>query len=136
MRSTRVFVAFVTFAGAMIMGFSVAGVRAQIGKPSPGGPQIVQVIGCLEQTSDGAWIVSRAGEPVPSKSTGTSAAGLKEADGQPLGTERFRLIGLSVFTPETQKGHKVEVKGMLIKDSKESRVNVTSLQTANTTCSK
>lgn len=128
---------FALFAGTMTMGSALAGEPFQsIGKPQPGGPQIVQVIGCLDQAADGAWSLSKATEPVPSDTPGTSETSIKESGGKPLGKTRFRLIGVSLFAPETRKGQKVEVKGILIKDAKESRVNVTSLQTANATCTK
>ena len=134
MSRTHLFAVSAVIADLLVMGPSVA--AGQIGKATPGGPSIVQVIGCLEQASDKSWFVNKAGAAAPSQSTGTSAASLKEAETKPLGKERFRLIGLSVFSPEAQKGHKVEVKGILIKDAKENRVNVTSIQTASDTCTK
>jgi hypothetical protein len=38
--------------------------------------------------------------------------------------------------PEQHKGHKVLVKGLLIKDASGQRVNVTSLTTVGDTCGK
>ena len=132
---TRTLLAFSMLSITMVLGGSRPGESFQaIGKPQPGGPQIVQVIGCLEQAADGAWSLSKATEPVSSDSPGTTEASIKESDTKALGKARFRLIGTSLFAPETRKGQKVEVKGILIKDAKESRVNVTSLQTANATC--
>ena len=122
---------------AMLIGDrAVARLSAQIGKPTPGGLEIVRVIGCLKQPGGETWVLTSATAPIPSASTGTSATSLREAEGTLLGTKRFRLIGISAFVPESQKGHKVEVKGILIKDVKESRVNVTSLQTVTTTCTR
>jgi hypothetical protein len=63
---------------------------------------------------------------------------LKEADALPLGKDRLRLIGLSVFMADVErsKGHKVEVKGVMIHDPKDRRVNVTSIQSVNASCAK
>ena len=98
--------------------------------------EIIEVIGCLEEAPASTWIVTSATEPVVSKSPATTATALKAAEAKPLGKERYRLIGTSIFSPESHKGHKVAVKGLLIKDAKESRINITSLQTVAPTCAK
>lgn len=116
-----------------VLSVASSALSAQIGKPMPGGPALVQVVGCVEQRSDAWWLV-RATEPVPTQTPWTSEASIKESGTKPLGSQQFRLIGVSEFNRAVPKGHKVEVKGMLIKDAKESRVNVTSLQSASTTC--
>lgn len=134
MRTSYGTIAFITLAVALIGGGSAAG--QTIGtRQKPGDPMLVRVVGCLEQTANG-WVLTRATKPAEDKSPGSSPASLKEAGTMALGTQRIRLIGLSVFTPEAQKGHKLEVKGILIQDPKDLRVNVTSLQTASTTCGK
>ena len=134
MRITLLLVVEAMLAVTIMAERSPAAEPQAIGKPQPGGPMIVQVIGCLEQAADGAWILNKATEAVASETPGTSEASIKEAGAKALGKQRFRLIGTSLFAPDTRKGNKVEVKGVLIKDAKESRVNVTSLQTADTTC--
>ena len=59
---------------------------------------------------------------------------LKAAAAKPLGNQRYQLLGIGVFNPSSRKGQKVAVKGVLIKDANESRLNVTSLQTVAATC--
>jgi hypothetical protein len=64
---------------------------------------------------------------------------VKLAEGRGLGSQQLRLIGMVEMHPEQHKGHKVLVKGLLIKDASGQRVNVTSLATVSTvgdTCGK
>lgn len=112
---------------------SAAAPSAQIGKPMPGGPTLVLVVGCVEKRSDTWWLI-KSTEPAPTPNPWSSEASVKESGAKPLGTAQFRLIGVSGFNLTNEAGHKVEVKGMLIKDVQESRLNVTSLQSASTTC--
>ena len=137
MRSTHLWGAFIL--AALVGAIPIAAADAQtIGtRQKPGDPELVRVVGCLEQAGKD-WRLNRAAAPVESKSPASSAASLKEAETMPLGTERIRLIGLSVFMADVEmaKGHKVEVKGILIHDPKDRRVNVTSIQSVSTTCAK
>ena len=95
---------------------------------------IVEVVGCLSDAPNDIWIVTSGGEPIVSKVPFTNAQSAAQAAARPLGTRQYRLIGVRPFQPATRKGHKVVVKGVLIKDRDEDRINVTSLQTASETC--
>jgi hypothetical protein len=94
------------------------------------------VVGCLNenQTRSGAWVLTHAGEPVVSKTQGTSSAAVAEAAAKPLGSQQDELLGVDVFNPASQKEKKVAAKGVLIKDGALNRLNVTSLQTVAATC--
>jgi mono/diheme cytochrome c family protein len=94
---------------------------------------IAEVVGCLEQSPSRTWILTNASDPIVSKTQETSSADLKAA-AKPLGNQRYQLLGVSVFNPSSHKGEKVAVKGILIKDTKESRLNVTSLQMVAASC--
>jgi Copper type II ascorbate-dependent monooxygenase, C-terminal domain len=89
--------------------------------------EIGEVVGCLEETSHGNWLLTHAGEPTLSESQATSSVDLKAADLRPLGSRQHPLLGVSVFKPLSHEGQKVVVKGVLIKDIEETRINVTSL---------
>ena len=95
---------------------------------------IVEVVGCLEQNSSKTWILTNASDPRVSETQATSAAELKAAAARPLGNQQNQLVGISVFNPSSRKGQKVAVKGVLIKDANERRLNVTSLQTLDASC--
>jgi hypothetical protein len=94
---------------------------------------LAEVVGCLEQGPSGTWGLTNASDPVVSKTQATSLLALKAAD-KPLGNRRYQLLGVSVFNPSVHKGEKMAVKGVLIKDAKESPLNVTSLQMVAATC--
>jgi hypothetical protein len=95
---------------------------------------VVEVLGCLEQGPSDTWTLTHASEPVASKTQTTSSAAVKAAADKPLGNLRSLLLGADAFHPSSARGQKVDVKGMLIKTGGESRINVTSLQTAGSGC--
>jgi hypothetical protein len=99
---------------------------------------IAEAVGCLEQGLEqglsGRWMLTHASDPVVSKTQSTSLADLKAAAGKPLGDQSDELLGVSPFDPSSNKGGKVEVKGVLIKDAKQARFNVTSLQMIAVAC--
>jgi hypothetical protein len=96
--------------------------------------EIAEIAGCLERGPSPGWILTSASDPVASKIQATSSVALKAAATNPLGKKRYQLLGVSVFNPSGHKGQKVAVKGVLIKDAGEIRVNVTSLQMLAPTC--
>src|SRR5580658_3009251 len=98
-----------------------------------------EVVGCLEQNTSGTWMLSNGSDPVLAKIQATSSADLKAAAATPPGKQRYQLLGVDVFNPSSQNGHRVAVKGVLInaresRDAKGNRINLTSLQTVATTC--
>jgi mono/diheme cytochrome c family protein len=95
---------------------------------------VVEVVGCLKQSHSSTWMLTRAGDPIVSASRSTSSVELKAAAGKPLGNQQYQLLGVSVFNPSTSKTEKVAVKGVLLKDSGTTRLNVTSLQTVGAGC--
>ena len=72
--------------------------------------------------------------PAVSKLPNTTTAAVKEAVSKPLGSRRYPSLGTAPFAPETHKGEKVVVKGVLIEAPKNDRLNVTSLQTTGASC--
>jgi hypothetical protein len=104
------------------------------GKTNQGDPQLVQVVGCLEQSESGGWLLLHSSDPVASKTQSTSMAELKQDAAKPLGKQQFQLLGVSVFNPSSHKEEKMAVKGVLIHDANVSRINVTSQQTITSTC--
>jgi hypothetical protein len=95
---------------------------------------IVELYGCLTQSAAGRWILNHASEPLVSKTQATTSAALRMAEGRPLSSRQYQLLGVSAFGPAGRKGQKVAVKGVLIKHDNESRINVTSLQTVAAIC--
>lgn len=95
---------------------------------------IVETVGCLEQSPTGEWGLIHAGNPVVSNTEGTSSAALAADAAKPPGNGRYRLLGARFFNPASRNAQKVAVKGVLIKGAGESRINVTSLETLTPAC--
>lgn len=111
------------------------GTGAELTGP-PQGPNalpIVEVVGCLAQ-SGSSWTMTNATEPTRAAAGWSRPEEVKAAETKPLGSLQLPLIGLVELSPADHKGHKVVVKGLLIKDAAGNRLNVTSLMTATTAC--
>ena len=95
---------------------------------------LVQVIGCLTDAPENAWMLTDASEPVRTKNPQPSKDDeLKNSERIELGVLNFRLINVYP-APDSNKGHKVEAKGLLIRDPKGDRINVTSVQSLAPAC--
>ena len=98
---------------------------------------LVQVLGCLTQTADGHWVLSNSTEPGATKDETPTPAGLKEAQARPLGTQTFELVSVTrAFQAESHKGHRMEARGLLYRDSSYAQLNLTSLQLVEPSCGK
>jgi hypothetical protein len=117
--------------------FAVAGTLHAQGRGTARSDQtpIVEAVGCLSQMGSN-WILTDATEAAISTTTFTTPEAVKAAAEKPLGTQQYRLLGTSPFSPDRHKGHKMAIKGLLIKGDSESRINVTSLQMLAETCAK
>jgi hypothetical protein len=116
---------------------AVAGAYAQSRPSEPKSDQapVVEVVGCLSQTG-ADWILAKASEPAVASTSFTTPEEVKAAAEKPLGTQQYRLIGASPFSPERHKGHKMVVKGLLTKSGGDPRINLTSFQMLTETCAK
>ena len=95
-----------------------------------------EVIGCLERSPAGNWLLTNANAPILSETQATTSLALKTAQALPLGSQRYQLLGISFFKPSAHQHEKVAVKGIVIRDSKGARINLTSLQMLASTCGK
>jgi len=97
--------------------------------------EVVRVTGCLRRTAD-AWTLSGATDPVViTRATATAppatAATAAEAT---VGSNEFKLIGIEEFDLASRKDRLVAVKGLLIKATPTSRLNITSVTTVADSC--
>jgi hypothetical protein len=100
--------------------------------PVPGKIEIVSVTGCLTEATPNNWTLIRATDPVPS---GANAPAPKEIPATPpAGTNAFRLIGVSEFNLPAHRDHTVIIKGLFIKATPMSRVNMTSVTMVSSSC--
>ncbi|HEV3331034.1 MAG TPA: cytochrome c [Bryobacteraceae bacterium] len=106
-------------------------------KPLPSSSQ-VEVVGCLTEDSGNGWFLTKAREPIRTLNPWEmSAAELKDAKALPLGDQLFRLENLSEvagFQPDFMAGNKVDAKGILVRQPKNERINVSSLRAVAATC--
>ena len=109
--------------------------QAPASEPKPDQSPIVEAVGCLSQAGTD-WILGSASETVPARTPFTTPDAMKAAAEKPLGSQRYRLLGTSPFSPDRHKGHKMVVRGLLIKSGTETRINVTSFQMLAETCAK
>ena len=94
---------------------------------------IVSVTGCLKETAPNAWTLANATDPVPSSANAPPAAEVPKT-APPPGRNQFRLIGVSEFNLPQHRDHTVILKGLLIKATSVSRLNITSVTTVVTSC--
>jgi hypothetical protein len=94
----------------------------------------VEVIGCLSEAPDKRLVLSKATNPLKSGTSATTVEALKAAETKPLGTGRYVLIGAGGWNPSSHTGARVAVRGLVIKDASESRVNVASFNKVADTC--
>jgi hypothetical protein len=95
---------------------------------------LVQVVGCLAQGQNNAWVLTNTTEPVATKQEEPTPANLKDAEGKALGAQTFQLVSVGSFKPDSHKGQKMEARGLLYRDSSDARLNLTSLQTLGQSC--
>jgi hypothetical protein len=94
--------------------------------------EIVSVTGCLKETAPNTWTLTTATDPVPSNANAPPAKDIPSTP--PAGKHEFRLIGVSEFNLPAHRDHTVVVKGLFIKATPVSRLNVTSVTMATATC--
>jgi mono/diheme cytochrome c family protein len=106
-------------------------------KPVPNSA-LVLVVGCLAQGTDNAWMLTRASEPIRSKTEDANAGELKASEAKALGANTFWLANFdyigSDFSPAPHKGHKVQAKGFLVRQPNRERINLTAFDSINATC--
>jgi hypothetical protein len=95
---------------------------------------LVQVVGCLTQGPDRAWILTSATAPQVTRSETSDAAAIKDAAARPLGSAQVRLVGTGHFKPEAAAGQRVEARGLLNKGSDDARLDLLSLQPVSASC--
>ena len=95
---------------------------------------LVQVVGCLSQGANNAWTLTKTSEPVVTRDEEATATTLRTAEAKALGSETFTLVSVMPFKPETHAGQKMEARGLLYRDEKDARLNLTSLATVKSSC--
>ena len=103
----------------------------QAGQASPT-IDIVSVTGCLKEAPLNTWTLTAATEPVPSSANAPAAKELPAKP--PEGRNTFRLIGVTEFNLPAYRDHTVVIKGLFIKATPVSRLNMTSVTAVSPAC--
>jgi mono/diheme cytochrome c family protein len=102
-------------------------------KPLPNNSAVL-VVGCLAAGPNNSWLLNNTSDPVRTRKVdATNADELKNSAAVALGTQTFRLQN----TPDnlgTFAGHKLQVKGVLLRQAANDRINVTLLETLAASC--
>jgi hypothetical protein len=101
--------------------------------PTPQKIDIVSVTGCLKETGPNTWTLANATDPIPSSANAPPAAEVPKT-APPAGKNQFRLIGVLEFNLPQHRDHTVIMKGLLIKATPVSRLNITSVTTVVPSC--
>ena len=100
--------------------------------PATNKVEIVSVTGCLREQGAGNWMLVAATDPVPSAANQAPAADLPKTP--PAGKNTFRLLGVGEFNLGQHRDRTMVIRGLLIKASPVSRINMTSSAEAVTSC--
>ena len=108
-------------------------------KPLPTSAQ-VEVVGCLTLDSGNGWFLTHASEPVRTLDPyEISAVEAQQARAKPLGDQLFRLANVTEvagFDPDAWPGNKVDGKGILVRQPKNERINVSALEVVSEGCAR
>ena len=103
-------------------------------KPLPpvGDFSYVEVVGCLTRGPERTWLLTRSSAP-------TAAAASSSSDGQAgsgvaLGNGTLRLVDAMAYSPDAHNGHKMYVRGLLIKLPDEQRMTISTFEMVSPTC--
>ncbi len=115
------------------IGLVLGAAALAVAQPASKKVDIVSITGCLREQSPGTWMLVAASEPVPSIANAPPKEEIPTT--APAGKLSFRLIGVGEFNLPTMKDKTTVVRGLLIKDTPTSRINVTSVVEALPVCS-
>ena len=93
---------------------------------------IVSVTGCLKEAAPNSWNLTSATDPVVSNANAPAAKDIPQTP--PAGKNEFKLIGVSEFNLPAHRDRTVIIKGLFIKGTPISRVNMTSVTDVAPSC--
>ncbi len=106
-------------------------------RPLPNGA-LVRVAGCLTKRGQD-WVVTRANDPIRTATPDASNADeLSDSTSQSAGVQLFFVSNLGYLGPDfdvsAHTNHRMQVKGFLVKQPGNFRINVTSLEMISESC--
>jgi mono/diheme cytochrome c family protein len=112
-------------------------VRVLPGRPKPapavGDFSYVEVVGCLTPGPARTWTLTQASAPIAAAPS-DAAASAHNAAATPLGSETLRLLDAIAYAPDAHRGHKMYVRGLLVKLAGEQRMTISAIEMVSPTC--
>ena len=102
---------------------------------------VVLVVGCMQKLGADTWTLVNTTEPVRTRIADVATSDELKADqSKAPGTLTFRLQNLAYlgpnFGPEKYEGHRMQAKGILIRQPNAERIDIRSLAEVSETCPK
>jgi mono/diheme cytochrome c family protein len=99
------------------------------GPEPPPNSSLVLTAGCLNLNSDAAWSLSASSGPIRSLDDAVTPEDLKASQAAPAGTHYFRLQNMDDLSlnPRAHAGHRMAIKGILVRQPGFERINVTDM---------
>ena len=117
---------------------ALEGIRVLRGRPKPPPPigdfSYVEVVGCLAAGPQRTWMLTRASTPVVAAAAAAASSTVAAASTL-LGTETFHLVDAMAYAPDDHAGHKMYVRGLLIRLPGEQRMTISAFEMVSPTCS-
>ena len=114
-------------------------VRVIPGRPKAPPPvtdfSYVETVGCLTAGPDGAWLLTRAKDPVVVVLPAGPGHEAKDMKSAPLGSQTFRLLDAMAYEPEAHKGQTMYVRGLLVRLPSEQRMTISEFEPVAPGCS-
>jgi S-disulfanyl-L-cysteine oxidoreductase SoxD len=118
---------------------ALEGIGVVPGKPKPPPPvgdfSYVDVVGCLTAGPQHTWMLTRASEPVAAVAGGSTRPSTETAVATALGTQTFLLPDAMAYAPDGHRGHKMHVRGLLIRLPGEQRLTISAFEMVSPSCS-
>jgi len=117
------------------------GIRVLPGRPKPPPPigdfSYVEVVGCLTAGPQNTWLLTRASATslALAAASASSMSPGPAATAKPLGTQTFHLLDAMAYAPDDHRGHKMYVRGLLIKLPDEQRMTISAFEMVSPACS-
>jgi len=101
-------------------------------KPAPpvGEFSYVEVVGCLARGPQHTWVLARGSDPIVPGAQPSASAPAARA----LGAQTFHLIDAMAYAPDAHAGHKMYVRGLLIKLPDEQRIAISAFEDVAPDC--
>jgi len=103
-------------------------------KPVPNFAPVLSV-GCLVDSGDNRWVLTKASEPVRTRDSFKRVdKEIKASQERPLGQSSYRLADAENFDAAINVGKKIQVKGILVRAPAGNRINVNSIEPIGESC--